>query len=397
VTFGPLAIVNVGLFVVACIAPVLVVLLHLYDRGRRRTLTRRLGELPVIGRVMASSSPGRRMWKDALILVAITLVLFAASRPQLEGSRRLELRGLDLVLAVDVSKSMLVDDVGRTALMEREAIQASRLARARELATAVMEELPGDRIAPMVFAGATSHLPVTDDHLMAAQFLADMGPNDLPPGSNLAEVFRVARCLLRPDLYEDLGCNRFGRRGHGGDPLPGERKLPRAAEERTETVESEVERGKAIVVFTDGGDADTVTLREVATARELGVAVFIVGVGTTTGGIVYDIDPFNGRRTTTPKRDESGATVISRRDDRAMKAIAAAGGDEARFIVAAERGELDPMAVVTALRAINRGVTSRRVREMQDIYQPFLFAALMLLLVEAAIATRRRRRFPEAR
>jgi Ca-activated chloride channel homolog len=380
----------------ACAAPLFVALLHAYDRMRRRQLGRRLGELPLIRRVTASASPGRRLVKDVLLALALGLILFAAARPQVEGKRRVELQGLDVVLAVDVSKSMLVTDVGPTARMEARGQEGTRLGRARELAGALIDELAGDRIGPVVFAGAATHFPLTEDHQVARLFLNDLGPNDLPAGSNLPEVLRVSRCLLRPDLYDDLGCERIGRRGRGGDPLPGETLDPQERDDDDGGLEQLVERGKAIVIFTDGGEADPETVREVRAARELGIAVFIVGVGTPEGGVVYEIDARTGRRTATPKTLENGELVRSRRDDAGMRAIAAAGGDERRYIIADVEGEVRPMPIVEALRAVNRGLATKQVRDMRDIYQPFLFAAFMLLVIEAAIGTRRRRKYPEA-
>jgi Ca-activated chloride channel family protein len=207
-------------------APIALLLLFFYDRGQRLRLTRRIGELPVIGKVMATASTRRRVVKLVVVQLASALILFAAARPQVAGKRAVELRGLDLVVAVDVSKSMLVDDVGQTLQMTEKKIAPSRLARGRELAAALIDDLPGDRFGPVVFAGAASHFPVTEDTEVAKRFLFDLGPADLPPGSNMTEVFRVSRCLLRPDLYDDLGCARIGRRGHGGDPLPGENLDP---------------------------------------------------------------------------------------------------------------------------------------------------------------------------
>jgi Ca-activated chloride channel family protein len=159
-----MSFVTIELVVFAAAIPLLVLALHFYDRSRRRKLTRRLGELPVIGRVIASASPARRLWKDILAGLALGLIVFSAARPQLVGKRKIELRGLDVVIAVDVSKSMLVDDVGPTVEMTKKKLDTTRLSRARELATAVIEELPGDRIAPVVFAGAASHIPLTEDH-----------------------------------------------------------------------------------------------------------------------------------------------------------------------------------------------------------------------------------------
>jgi Ca-activated chloride channel homolog len=373
--------------------PVAAMLVFLYDRTRRRQLASRLGELPVIGKVIASASPGRRLVKMVLVGLGLGLVGVSLARPQTEGKRAVELRGLDLVVAVDVSKSMLVDDVGATAAMAEKHLPPDRLGRARELAAAIIDELPTDRVGPVVFAGAASHFPLTEDHEVAARFLYDLGPADLPPGSNLAEVFRVSRCLLRPDLYDDLGCSRIGRRGHGGDPLPGE-SFDKDKSPDDDRVEEKAERGKAIVILTDGGDADAEAIREVATARELGIAVFVVGVGSAAGGVVHEID-FEGKATATPKHTRDGETVTSRREDQAMRVLAKAGGDEGRYFVASERGEIDPMPIVDALKAVNRGLATKKVDEMHDVYPPFLFAGLMLLVIEAAISTRRRRKHPE--
>jgi hypothetical protein len=78
-----------------------------------------------------------------------------------------------------------------------------------------------------------------------------------------------------------------------------------------------------------------------------------------------------------------------------MKLLAEAGGDPKRYFVASERGEVDPMPIVDALRAVNRGLATKKVDEKRDIFQPFLFVGLMLLVSEAALSTRRRRRYPE--
>ena len=379
----------------AAATPLLLLLLFLYDRDARKRLRTRLGELPVLEKVMVSASPRRRIIKLILLQIGCGLVVYSLARPQVSGTRKVEVRGLDIVIAVDVSKSMLVDDVGTTLEMQEKNIKPSRLARARELATALVDELPEDRVGPVVFAGAASHFPVTEDHQVAVRFLYDLGPADLPPGSNLGEVFRVSRCLLRPDLYDDLGCSRIGRRGHGGDPLPGESLDPvDKGSPADDVLEQKVERGKAMVIFTDGGDSDAEALKEVATSRELGIAVFVVGLGTPQGGVVHEID-YEGRPTDQPKTTKDGQTVVSKRDDAGMKLLAEAGGDPKRYFIASERGEIDPMPIVDALRAVNRGLATKKVDEKRDIFQPFLFIGLMLLVIEAAISTRRRRKYPE--
>jgi Ca-activated chloride channel family protein len=380
--------------VLACCIPLAVMALWFYDRARRTQLANRLGELPVIKKVIATASPGRRLAKALLVGLGLGLIGVSIARPQIAGKRTVKLRGLDLVVAVDVSKSMLVDDVGQTAAMTQKKIAASRLGRAREMAVALIDSLDDDRVAPLVFAASAAHFPLTEDREVAERFLYDLGAADLPPGSNLAEVFRVSRCVLRPDLYDDLGCSRIGHRGHGGDPLPGDKADPADKLEKDDVVVDQEERGKAVVVFTDGGDPDEAAIREVATSRELGIALFVVGVGSPAGGVVHEIDE-DGKATAAVRHTSDGQAVISKRDDAGMRQLVEAGGDPARFFVASERGEVDPGPVLEALRAVNRGLSTKQVYEQHDIFQPFLFVGLVLLVVEAAISTRRRRRFPE--
>ena len=382
-----------GLFLACCI-PVVVMALYFYDRARRHQLTNRIGELPVVKKVIASASPGRRLAKAILIALGLGLVGVSLARPQRVGKRTVKLRGLDLVVAVDVSKSMVVDDVGPTAAMVAKKIPASRLGRARELAVALIDSLDDDRVGPIVFAGAATHFPLTEDRDVAERFLYDLGPADVPFGSNLGEVFRVARCMLRPDLYDDLGCSRIGHRGHGGDPLPGDKVDPADRIEKEDVIQDKEERGKAVVIFTDGGDPDAEAIREVATSRELGIALFIVGVGSPAGGVVHEIDD-DGKATAVAKRMRDGQAVVSKRDDAGMRQLVAAGGDEGRYFVASERGEVDPQPILDALRAVNRGLSTKQVFEKHDVFQPFLFGGLILLVIEAAIATRRRRQHPE--
>src|SRR5262249_16584666 len=116
---------------IAVAAPFAVAALQLYDRARRRARLGRLGELPVVGKVSAGAAPGRRVTQARRAGGAVALIARAAARPQVAGTRQVELHGLDLVVAVDVSKSMMVDDVGATREMTARHLETTRLARAR--------------------------------------------------------------------------------------------------------------------------------------------------------------------------------------------------------------------------------------------------------------------------
>ncbi len=369
----------------------------LWDRRQRRLLLGRLGDPALIARLTAAASPGRRALKMILVAAAATALVIAAARPQIQGTREVELRGLDIVIALDVSTSMLVSDVAATPRMEARGRPPTRLEQARELIDQQLEALPGDRVGPVVFAAAAAHFPLTEDHEVAMQFFTDLGPADLPRGSDLAEALRVSQCLLRKDLDADAGCSAaIGRRGNGGRPLAGEREPePAAGEgaEEEELIERE-ERGRVMIVVTDGEESDDgsrAALREVRKARELGIATLLVGVGSEAGGPVYDIDD-EGQRVR-PKMGPGGEAVISRRGDAAMRALAEAAGDASRYLVA--QGT-DPTAITAALERVSRGLATRKTRQKRDIFHPFVLAAILLLAADAALSTRRRRRYPEA-
>jgi Ca-activated chloride channel family protein len=374
---------------IALAMPLVIALIALADRARRRTLLGRLGEEPVVQRLMASVSPMRRRIKRIVLAVGVSLIVLAAARPQLPGQVRRGTEGLDVVIALDVSKSMLVDDVGE-----------QRVQKARRTLNKLIDALPGDRIAPMVFAGAAAHFPLTDDKAVSKQFLGDLNSADLPPGSDVAEALKVGSCLLRPDVQDSWNddCAGAGGRGHGGDPLPGEEDEDQTPS--TEEVELD-ERAKVILLVTDGadglgdGDEGMRPLEEVRRAVKLGVTVMVVGVGTANGGPVPDID-YQGNPSGA-KVDRNGNPVVSKLDPASLRLMAQAGGSQARYF---EWGTSDPdiTAITGALATLKRGALQKKdERVMEELYHFFLFPGFMLLIIEACIGTRRRVKYPEAR
>lgn len=383
--FGEPARLAIGGAIIALLVGGLVV-----DAMRRKKLTGKVGELPALRAMIASASPGRRHVKAVLIVLAAVGIAIALAEPKIKRKTEVTSRGLDIVLAVDVSKSMMVGDV-----------PPSRLDQARALMKTFLRTPSGDRVGAVVFAGGATHFPLTEDRTVIAQFLTDFGPNDMPGGSDLGEAIRVSRCLLRPDLYDQLGCpGLIGRRGHGGDPLPGDRWDDDGRrrgglfddgddDEPREPPEEREERGKAIVVFTDGADEGDKAAEEVVIARQLGITVFVIGFGTETGGEVWDVD--DQGNPTRQKLDESGKPVISKRDDAVMQAIAAVAGDASHYLVAPPDGTVDVRPLEQALSTVKKGLSAQRVKQARPVYHWFLFPAFMLIVVEALISTRRRK------
>jgi len=165
------------------------------DLAWRRKLAGRLGERKVLREMMASVSPTRRKIKIACTVLGLIGVAIALGEPKIKKEMTVENRGLDVVIAMDVSKSMMVGDV-----------PPSRLDQARKMAKELLKVTTGDRVGGIAFGGGAAHFPLTNDHDVISAFVTDFGPNDVPPGSDLGEAFRVARCLLRQDLYDQLGC-----------------------------------------------------------------------------------------------------------------------------------------------------------------------------------------------
>jgi Ca-activated chloride channel family protein len=351
---------------------------HVLDEVLRARALRRLGDAGQLARMIASASTRRRRIKAALFLVGFAGVMIALARPRAEGETVWRQRGIDVAVVMDYSKSMLADDV-----------PPSRLFKMQEEVEALMDGQPSDRFGLVVFAGAAAHFPITSDHQAARSLYEGMTPLDLPPGSNLDRAVLAARCIL----HRGGGCGRVGGRGGGGDPLPGV-SPPKSAEEREQERELAKlleERGRAMVIFTDGEDSRDAASEEVRRAIEEGIAVYFVGVGTAQGARVPEV---NDRGEAMGwKRDHDGKIVVSRLAEDELRDLAAIAGGEEHLLLL-EPGETAP-ALRERLESIKRGDLERRVtKRPKDIYQLFLFPALFLLLVEACLADRRRRTGP---
>lgn len=375
--------------VVALVAPLVVLVIGWADERRRRALVGRLGEPELVRRMMASTSLVRVRVKRAVLALALALCALATARPQTPGTAVRRGHGLDLVVALDASSSMMVDDVG-----------APRLVRARALIEQLLAELDGDRVASVVFAGAAAHFPLTHDRAVALQVMKELGPVDLPGGSDLEGALRTATCLLRPEQADVWSgeCTRVGGNGQGGDPLPGESDelAPRRRDERAVD-----ERGKVIVLLTDGGRGlrnrdgrvERGPLEQVRRAVGLGVTVLVVGVGSEAGGVVPQLDadgaPIGDRIAS------DGRPAISKLDRDNLAVLAEAAGGAAHYFEVGA-GPVEPGPLVTALARVKRGeLEGREQRIMKEHYTGFLFAGFLLLVIEACIGTRRRVRHPE--
>lgn len=345
------------------------------DYTRRRRAIERIGDAPQLRRMTASLSTRRRVIKAVLHVTAITLIVFALARPYVKGESTWKKRGIDLVVAMDYSKSMLARDV-----------YPSRVGRMELEVESLLDALESDRVATVAFAGAAAHFPLTHDTEAARSLFRGLSPLDMPPGSDLGEALMISRCIVLPGVLDDPTCERVGGRGRGGAPIDEEPVAPPRIGELAD-------RARAIVVFTDGEDTGDRAAAEIARAVQLGIHVYFVGIGTPSGELIPELDA-QGNDIGWKKTADGKSFVTTRLDLATLDELSAvAGGESHLFVLPPDKAGAPEL--VRQLRHLKKGDLDQRViKTPVEVFQFFLFPALLLLLIEACISDRRRTAFP---
>ena len=309
-----------------------------YGRRRRR-VARLLGAPELVRRLGASDLEKPVVGRLVLIALAAAALGVAAAGPRW-GWTAVEQHGRarNIVLALDVSKSMLARD-----------LSPNRLERARLLARRLLRELRGDRLGLVAFAGRAYILaPLTIDHGALELYVDALDPEIVSyGGSSLAAALRQAKDLA------------LGEDGTGG-------------------------RDRAVVLVTDGEahEEEAAVLAEAARAARAGIVVHTVGIGTQRGEPIPERDPRTGRDTDY-KRDAAGEVVISRLNEPLLVKVAEATGG--RYVRLDQAGATDRL--LGALRAVERTrVQGERYLEPRARHGWFVALALVLLVVDAIAA-----------
>lgn len=364
----------------ALIAGGIVAAAYLLSAYLRKRKMDKIGDSPQLKRMMASLSRTRRVIKAGLVITAVTLCTFVLARPYVKGKSTWRKQGIDIVVAMDFSKSMLARD-----------IYPSRVQRMKDEVERLFDELESDRVSVVTFAGAAAHFPLTHDHHSVRNLFKDLRPWDMPPGSDLGQAILTARCIARPDL-KDPACKRVGGHGQGGAPLPDDPEFEAdpldAKKDKLASVDPAT-RSQAIILFTDGDDTEGKAKEQVQKALDAGIFVYIVGVGTPGGELIPDVD--EDGNDVGWIRGKDGKFVHSKLDVAGLKALAELAGGEGHYFVV-DPQEFRADALFGELRKLKRGDMDKRViTEPKEIFQWLLFPAFLLLLIEACISDRRRR------
>lgn len=298
--------------------------------ARRRWRLGRFGDPDLVGRLVVSLSQGRRLAKRVLWLAALGCMVLALGQPHFKKKESLvERRGLDIVIAIDVSNSMLAKDIA-----------PSRLEKAKLELSALIDGLKGDRIGIVAFAGeALIQCPITTDKNAARLFLSTANPNLISyQGTSLSRAIGAS-------------LQAFGSRD---------------------------KESKALVLLTDGENHEPEALQAAKKAKQEGVRIFTIGVGTPDGSTVPGV---NGA-----KKDRSGRVVISKLQEPLLRDIAKI--TDGRYY-RASRGELEIEGLLRDIRQMKeKGLGSEWAVEYEENYQMFVLIALALLAVETFLSER---------
>lgn len=302
---------------------------------RRRRAGARVADDHLLVRLAPETSPEREILRLVLTVLALVGLVIALARPQFgTHSRLVKRRGVDVVVALDVSKSMLARDVRA----------GNRLKRAKMEVSGLIDRLQGDRIGLVAFSGAAFvQCPLTSDYAAAKLFLRAMKAGSVPVGgTNFSEALRAAR-------------NMFVN-ARGGS------------------------RSKVAVVISDGEDHEGGYEEEVEKLRELGVTIHAVGIGTQIGELIPDKEGQYLR--------EKGKAVVSRLQEGTLRALAEATGG---IYLHSAAGDLGFEAVYDSLSRMQKSEYESRVESVyEEKFQLFAFASFFLLLAASLIPARRR-------
>jgi len=294
----------------------------------------RFGDVVLVGRLIGSFDAFRRLLKRLFMVFAFVFIVLALCQPHFRTREiTVERKGVDVMIAVDVSKSMLAKDIAPT-----------RLEKAKlELGT-LIDRLKGDRVGIVAFAGeAFIQCPLTLDKTAAKLFLSTLSPGLIPtPGTSIGSAISVSSKAF--------------------------------AEKEKEF--------KALVLLTDGEDQGSNPMQAVRRAKAEGVKIFTIGFGTSDGSTLPADNPEEGF-----KKDRSGRVVISKLDETLLKDIARETGG---IYTRSSRGEVEADAIARQIRQMSqKGLKSEKIIEYEENYQYFLLIALMFLFVEIILSERK--------
>jgi len=312
--------------------PILIAVFVVYRRAQKRRL-RRFGDLEVITQLMPEASAKRVRNKFILLMVAVSFIIAALAQPQFGAKlREVKREGVEIMLVVDVSNSMLAED-----------FPPSRLDRTKNAIGRLIEQLGKDRIGMVVFAGnAYVQLPITSDYISAKTFIGGLSTKMVPvQGTSIAQAI-------------DLAARSFSDQSH---------------------------RSRAMIIITDGESHDDDPIAAAQRASDAGIVLYTVGIGTPEGAPII----IDGKMI----EDEQGNKVISKLDEQTLQQIAVLSGGT---YIRATNQNVGLNEILRRISEMEKQQFSSMVfEEFNDQFYYLAAIALLVLLAELLMIDRKNR------
>jgi Ca-activated chloride channel family protein len=326
---------HIEYFYLLLLIPVFIGIYWAWSLWRKKAL-KRFGEITVIKPLMPSFTGTKPFVKFIFLMLAYIFLVIALTDPQV-GARleKVKREGIDIYIALDVSNSMLAED-----------IKPNRLERAKMAISNLVDRLQGDRIGIIVFAGnAYKQLPLTTDYSAAKLFLSAVDTKIVPTqGTAIGEAINMAT-----ESFDDSKNN------------------------------------KAIIVITDGENHEDDAIEAAKAAAEKGIKVFTIGMGLPEGSPIPIYDR-NGNRLGF-KKDKSGKTVVTKLNEDMLRQIAAAGNGS---YVRASNSSTGLKKILDDINKIQKQeIETRQFTDYEDRFQIFLWATLIFIIIELLISDKK--------
>lgn len=315
-------------FLLALVAAVIPVVLYLFVIRWKQTTAKKIGDARLVAQLTKDYSPARFLLKFILVLAAFVLLVLAVANPRTpNGTTNVSRSGIDVMIALDVSKSMLAQD-----------IKPDRLTRAKQLISRLIDKLPDDRIGIVVFAGkAYLQMPLTTDHAAAKMYLNTASPEVVPTqGTVIADALRM--CYAAFNTKE--------------------------------------KKYRSVILISDGEDHDESAVNTAKTMADEGVMINTVGVGSAEGSMIIDA------AINEAKKDASGNYVISKLNEDELKKVAATGNGIYQLLNGADEAADNLNSQLQKMGS--RSIKDNSTTVYQYYFQWIIALALIFLLIEFA-------------
>lgn len=314
------------------ILPILVAVFVIYRRAQRKRLAR-FGDMEIIAQLMPEASPRRVRNKFILLMVVFALLIAALAQPQFGAKlREVKRSGVEIMLAVDVSRSMLAED-----------FKPNRLERTKNAVSRLVEQLEKDRVGMVVFAGdAFIQLPITSDYVSAKTFIRTISPDIVPvQGTSLSKAIELA----------------------------------------SRSFSEQSQKSRAIILVSDGESHDDDPIAAAQAAKEKGIVIYTVGIGTPEGApIAIDGEMM---------KDDEGNMVVTKLSEETLQQIAVLTGGT---YIRATNQSVGLEEILKRIKAMEQQeFSSLAFAEYNDQFHYLVALALALLLFEFVMIDRKNR------